>query len=332
MMITLEQAAGWSLRRLGLIEPFSSPPDAVKGLVAVQAQSWPDANLAVEVRTAQPHPLGLAAAVAPGGSLVRIWTVRGTLHIVPREEAYLHQAANSAEWLNRWGRFLERRLPVSRDEAIKRIYPRLVEWFSDKPLTHQGLADRAGLESPWRELVPHLVKDLCYLGWLTRGADDRGRAVYYAADYPRKGEISAEEARARLVRRFIGAYGPVSRHDIAYWSGWQAGQVKAALTGIGGELTPLGIVGQAGEYYLLSEQLDELQSARFPEQLPERRLPAWDVLLLAYRDKSRFIDPQHVASVFLSAARVQPIVLRQGRVIGTWDRTSGVVTEFQPKR
>lgn len=325
--ISQRRAAIWNLHQLGLVAPFSTAEDAVRGVVAVQAQDYQAASEAVALRTTQ--SFDPAALLQAESSLVRMWTVRGTLHLVHKAEAAYHQVATAESWFSRWGRFLNKHLPRPRDEVKRNIYPRIAEVLQDRPLGYREIAKVAQLQEPYVRLLPHLMKDLCYLGWCVRGAGDGRRAVYWRASYPQVPGLEQRMAQAWLFRRFLERYGPVTLADIVYWSGFRVPVVKELVQAIASELVLVAIDGQDKPAFLLAKQLPLLLSQLQDLVLLERYLPAYDVLLLAYRDKARFLQEQHLRRVFLSAARVCPIVLRDGQVAGTWRRgVSGEETEW----
>jgi hypothetical protein len=49
-----------------------------------------------------------------------------------------------------------------------------------------------------------------------------------------------------------------------------------------------------------------------------RLLPAFDVYLLAHRDKSFLVSPAYYGRIFRKAARVSPVLLVDGRATGIW--------------
>ncbi len=316
--ITQRQAALWNLQQLGLINPYASALEAVRAVVAVQAQDSVAAACAVAPRTAEEFKL--QATLPPESGLVRMWTVRGTLHLVPTEEAGYHQAATVDEWFSRWGKFLDKYLPVPREQVRQELYPQIAAVLEDKPLSYQEIAAAAGLTDPYIRLLPHLMKDLCYMGLCVRGFRDGHRALYMRANYPQKEGLRTRDAQLWLLRRFVECYGPVTIADMVYWSGLRVPVVKELVQELASQVVVVSIAGQDSRALLLAEQLDALLSQKADEELPERYLPAFDVLLLGYRDKSRFLQERFVRRVFLSAGRVAPTVLLDGRVVGTWRR------------
>lgn len=319
-VLTLRQAALWNLRQLGLIAPFPTVEEGVRNLVAVQAQNFREARDALALRTEQVEQVRDNHLLYPNGEIVRIWTVRGTLHLVPADEAAIHQVATSEDWFSRWGRFLDRRLPVSRAKLIPELYQQIAEVLQEGPLNYGQIVERVYLAEPYKRLLPHLMKDLCFLGFCVRGPQDGRAATYYGANYPLYPGLQRREAQAKLLKRYIRRYGPISLGDLAYWSGLRLSDVKKIMPSISGELLTVRLEGQADQAFIYKEQLEMLLAQPLNIVLPTHHLPAFDVLLLAYKDKSRFLAKENIKKVFLSAARVCPILLKDGRVVGTWRR------------
>ncbi len=330
--VTSRQAALWNLKRLGLVHPFADGKETIYRLVAVQAQDFRAACEGIRLRTkktdgrepsAHANPL-----LTPHGHAVRIWTIRGTMHLVPANEARYHQKANCNDWFSRWGRFLDRRLTLSREQIIRDVYPRIVHVLNYEPQGYSQIGEKAGLNADYVRLLPHIVKDLCYLGYCTRWSGDGRKATYSKAFYPKDPGLTEDMARRHLLSRFIANYGPVTLADMAYWSGWRSSVVKGLLQDLLHECARIELERQHQPAYILREQLEPLLEVPDVFDLPTHFLPAYDVLLLAYKDKSRFMAQENVGKVFLSAARVAPCVLEKGRVVGTWRKDEPGVVEY----
>jgi len=117
---------------------------------------------------------------------------------------------------------------------------------------------------------------------LTGGWQSQGAAGYRAASIL-LGDRSAvfadpDGAVDATARRHLSAYGPASRHDIAWWSGLGLRVVDSALGRLAGELTER--EGPDGRIY------HDLLEAPAPADPPSLRLlPEFDALLCGY-------DPQ----------------------------------------
>ena len=135
--------------------------------------------------------------------------------------------------------------------------------------------------------------------------------------------LTPHAARLWLAERFIAAYGPVTLRDIVYWTGFRVPTVSALLAELLPKLAVVAMAEQETMAFIKEEQLPLLLTTPMDEELPRHHLPAFDVLLLGYRDKTRFLVAQDTSKVFLPAARVAPVVLEDGRVAGTWRRGPG---------
>lgn len=127
-------------------------------------------------------------------------------------------------------------------------------------------------------------------------------------------EVPAEPL-LELVRLHLAAYGPSSRHDVAWWSGLGLRQIDPLLE----RLDPVWRVGPDGRSYA------DLPDAPAPRELPGvRLLPEFDAVLCGYDPKARerFVSPAdnavlwHRANGFMLAP-----VLLDGRVGGHWRLT-----------
>ncbi len=104
-------------------------------------------------------------------------------------------------------------------------------------------------------------------------------------------------AKRELIERYVAAYGPVEFDDVRWWTGWTKAETLEAIDGI-----DLSHTGDAAE--LLSGT---------------RLLPVWDVLLVAYRNRDRFIEPSYAPLAYDRYGNATSVVLDRGRVVGQWD-------------
>ncbi len=289
----------------------------------------------IQSQTARSPYLALAARL-PGVSrdaihaaydehrIVRGSTIRGTVHTSTPGDHVLLEVATRIGQRAIWQRMLR-----PRDATLEEI------WASIEGFTRDG----------WRtpaEIFDHVV------GWLdTRdpGHDSRldgtvGRALVfghggllrrplsggwegqgkpgYRSASSVLGDRSAvladpDAALDRLVLRHLSAYGPASRHDLAWWAGVGLRVVDAALARQPDlvELTsPDGRV------------CHDLPSAPGPADVTGvRLLPEFDALLCAFDPpaRTRFVDPEHYRVLWQQAnGLLLAPMLVDGRLTGHW--------------
>lgn len=136
--------------------------------------------------------------------------------------------------------------------------------------------------------------------------------------------LDVDEARAGLVGRWLRTFGPGTREDVRWWTGWTVAAVRRALERIGAAEVDLedGSVG-----YLLADDLDPLPAAAHWVAL----LPPLDATIMGWSPSGRewYLGP-HRPRLFDTAGNAGPTVWVDGRVVGGWAqrRDSGEVVTF----
>ena len=131
-------------------------------------------------------------------------------------------------------------------------------------------------------------------------------------------ELPVDAARAELVRRWLLTFGPGTRDDIAWWTGWGVGPTRQALAAVGAVEVRLDD-GQVG--YVLPDDLEAT-----PEPGPwVALLPALDATTMGWKDRGWYLGP-HRAALFDSAGNAGPTIWVDGRIVGGWaQRPSGEI-------
>ncbi len=244
--------------------------------------------------------------------------MRQTLHLVtPRDYALIWAAMSetSFPWEN--GRAKQLALsvsalaadrPVTSTEAIARLE-------SEYGLTGAD-ARRAWRMARVAALIVHHPERAL---WQPR---NDGRFVAIAEPQPQV----PVEARAEIFRRYLAAFGPSTRRDIAAWSRMRVAEIDASLE----LLEPLRRFRDEQGRELLDVPRAPLPDAETPA--PVRFLPKWDNVLLAWADRTRVLPEQYRKTVIKVNGDVAQTFLVDGFVAGTWRVDDGrVVPEpFEP--
>jgi hypothetical protein len=124
--------------------------------------------------------------------------------------------------------------------------------------------------------------------------------------------MDVEEAQAELVRRWLRTFGPGTRDDIRWWTGWTVGAVRRALERI--DVFEVDLDG--GEIgYVLADDLDPVDEP--PHWVAF--LPALDATIMGWGPAGRqwYLGP-HRPRLFDSAGNAGPTIWVDGRVVGGW--------------
>jgi hypothetical protein len=154
------------------------------------------------------------------------------------------------------------------------------------------------------------------------GTWERRRADLCAAaeDWLGPPVVTGEDALDHLVRRYLAAFGPASRGDVASFAGLRVGDVAPALE----RLAVRRFRAENGE------ELLDLARAPRPDgdtPAPVRLLPTWDATLLVHARRTGILPEPYRPRIFSTRTPQSfPTFLVDGAVAGTWRYEDGRVT------
>ncbi len=279
-------------------------------------------------------------------SLVRLSSADAHLYVVPTDDMAAYRQVSKSLGDSDVGGYLaylvslsaaqEGLEPLSLDEIIPRVLEvvstrgactveELAEWLPvlDRQLSFG--ADENSATGRFR-LGTRLIPALCAQGLLVP-AEPRGSWKSERDTYATLGtwlpdvhidDLDPREALARVLLDYISAYGPVTIGDMVHWlSGARRHQVVAALMALERSLARVEVLGTRGEAWVLRSDLDLLSSLPSAERFV-RLLPAGDGTLMALRDASRFLPPEHRDRVYDWAGDSLGTVMVDGLIKGLW--------------
>jgi hypothetical protein len=306
-------------RQLLLERKRLSPLAVIERLVGLQAQ-WPPAPyVGIWTRVTSFRRETLERAILDG-EVLKPTVMRGTLHLVTRRDYPMFFGAfkDMLTWFR--GVHLE---------AALQVVPAARALAEQEPLTMKaGLAllEQHGHDEVEARRIFHAVRRHAHLlhGPETALWKSRPLAVYHPVPEPEEVDVLA--ARTELVRRYLTAFGPSTRADVADWSGLRVADFAAALE----TLEPLRRFRDENGRELLDVQRAPLPDGETPA--PVRFLPKWDNVLLSHADRRRVISDEHRKGVVTKNGDVAATFLVDGFVAGTWRVEKGrVVTDsFAP--
>lgn len=133
---------------------------------------------------------------------------------------------------------------------------------------------------------------------------------------PPDGDVRA--AAAGLARRWLYAFGPATRTDVAWWAGWTVATTKAALADVGAVEVEL----DEGPGWVLPDDVDPVP----PGEPSARLLPGLDPSTMGWKQRGFHLDPEHVPLLFDRNGNGGPMLWVDGRIVGSWvQRKDGAV-------
>ncbi|MEM9135564.1 MAG: winged helix DNA-binding domain-containing protein [Actinomycetota bacterium] len=186
-------------------------------------------------------------------------------------------------------------------------------------LANEGVVMRGEPTTSWtgRTYTWHLRDD-----WLGGGAASTPPGDGDGADDGVEPDEARERHSARLVERWLGAFGPAPIGDIKWWTGWTVARVKAALARIDTVEVDLGD-GEIG--LALADDLDD-----DPEPPPwVALLPSLDPTPMGWKERHWYLGP-HQPPLFDRNGNIGPTIWADGRIVGGWGQSpdGAVVTEL----
>jgi winged helix DNA-binding protein len=240
--------------------------------------------------------------------------MRGTLHLVTaRDYPIFFAALREYLW---WADADSAAIGERAVRGLRKLYAEAQPWrVGDEYLTAEhGVADELTRRRAW-----HVARIRAHVLHAPETALRRTvpRTVFAAVAEP--DPVDTLAARVALVRRYLAAFGPASRADIAAWSGMRVRDFAPALDA----LEPLRRFEDENGRELLDLPRAPLPAADTPA--PVRFLPKWDNVLLGFADRRRMVSDEHRKSVVMKNGDVAPTFLVDGFVAGTWRAEKGRV-------
>nr|WP_148088964.1 crosslink repair DNA glycosylase YcaQ family protein [Saccharothrix texasensis] len=225
MSVTWRQVAAWRTRRhfLDARRPAGEAWEVVSRLCGLHAQLMPSAEATLSARVDGLADDAVDRALWTDRTLVKTWSTRGTLHLLPAAGYPLWQAGFAT-----YRHYLEpvwlRNFHLSAEEPTA-LVDAVGEALADRVLTRAEPADEvaartsAHIGEKLRESWGAYLKPASFQGRLLFGPGE-GRFVRFTA--PRTWlEVDPAAAGAGAVEeialRFLAQQGPATREDLARW-------------------------------------------------------------------------------------------------------------------
>ncbi|MBH1934206.1 AlkZ family DNA glycosylase [Streptomyces sp. AV19] len=124
-------------------------------------------------------------------------------------------------------------------------------------------------------------------------------------------DLPVAEAKTRLARHYLAAFGPVTPDDLKWWTGWNLTDTRKALAANGARAVEL---DGGGTGYVLPDDLGPVAAAEPGAVL----LPGLDPTAMGWRRRDWYLDPEHTKELFDRNGNIGPTIWWNGRIVGAW--------------
>ncbi|MFT4220449.1 MAG: winged helix DNA-binding domain-containing protein [Microbacterium sp.] len=311
------------LRSHRLSAPAATVAEAASHMLAVQGQEFWGGRLALAARTRGHPSMRAVDAAFDRGEIVRSWTMRGTLHVIPaRDLAWVLSVTGDRQL--RQGAAMHRRegidaAEVSRAEGLARGALRGGNRLTRKELF--AVLDTGGVATAGQRGY-HLLTSLAMRAVVCQGsvvpregAPTREQHIVLVEEWVVEAAAPADPL-AELFARYIASHGPAGPRDFAWWSGLPLGMARQAATAASDRL---------------DQVADDLYAARGPA--PRRNpsapevvaLPPFEEYYISYFDRTVACAPEFLAAIGPAQnGMVRPVLVARGQIVGVWTHSVAV--------
>jgi Winged helix DNA-binding domain len=287
-------------------------------------------------------------AIANERSLLQLWSLRGSPCIVATGELPLFTSGLLPDDEASWRPVLLGFLPVidqlgrTATEVVQLVIDATHDALDGVVLTKREMGIALGRRMP-QEFAPWFEPDAfsAFSAILTRAASLTGTVTIA----PRSGaeasfvrtdqwlghpvpSQSPSDARAALVRRYLGLYGPSTVEDFAGWAGVAEQFARRAWSAVDDPLAEVEFAGRRG--VLLAQDVEALTSGVPPQGL--RLLPPYEPYL-QQRDRTTAVPDTALHKRIWKKTGNPGVVLRDGEVAGLWRQQKkgrGLLVTIEP--
>ncbi|MDX6180871.1 winged helix DNA-binding domain-containing protein [Flavobacterium sp. Fl-77] len=295
----------------------SSPQEIVHHLGAMQAQDYSMAKWAIGSRCdATEKEIEETINL---GEIIRTHILRPTWHFVSADDIYWMLDVSGPQ-VKRI--ILAETIKYGYDEKeFDKINSRIEKMLAgNNHLTRDEIIQELNVKKVTGEyfLSPVLIMMYAELDGLVCSGKTRGKQMTYALLEERvskpKSKLTKEEGLTKLALKYFESHVPATLHDFSWWSGFPTTICKQTINAIELQLNSVEIDGQKywfGKDYSLKNNFRE--SVHF--------IPAFDEILISYKTREVSILIEHQSMAFTNNGIFKPVILENGKVIGTWKRT-----------
>ncbi|WP_419032023.1 winged helix DNA-binding domain-containing protein [Dysgonomonas gadei] len=294
---------------------YKTPREIVSWMGAMQAQDFNMAKWGIGVRLPGITDKQVEKAI-DGGELIRTHILRPTWHFVSRDDIHWMLQLSSPR-VKLAVRSSDRELELS-DDLLKKtsaIIRKALEKESNQTRQELGaILKKADIECDSRRLS-HIMFHAELDGLVCNGTVKDKKQTYALLEQrvPKTSNYNMDETLYRLAYKYFQSHGPATIQDFIWWSGLTATEARSAAALI----KPDFIFETAGEQTYIYHQSSSGYKQR--DDIVHF-LPAFDELLVSYKDRKEILSLVHHKKVITSNGIFKPAISYNGEIIGLWKK------------
>ncbi len=314
--------------RLTALAPSAS--DAATHMLATQAQEFWGGRWALAARTTGAPTVRDVDAAFDRGEIVRSWTMRGTIHVIPARDLGWVLSVTGERQL-RSAAATHRREGLDADQLARAERLALAALAGGNRLTRKELFavwDDGGVaiagQRGYHVLVALSVRGLLCQGPVVPRESGPTREQYLVrADEWATDAAAPADPAAEMFVRYIASHGPAGVRDFAWWSGLPLGIARSAADAASDRLTVSAEDGDGdGEPRYTTVAPAPPQSTTAHDVLA---LPPFEEYYLSYVDRTVPCAPEFLRRIGPSLnGIVRPVLVAHGEIVGVWTHSVAV--------
>ncbi|HEX7332137.1 MAG TPA: winged helix DNA-binding domain-containing protein [Pyrinomonadaceae bacterium] len=296
---------------------FKKPVDVVRWLGAVQAQDYNGAKWALALRMRAATDAAVEEAFNDG-HILRTHLLRPTWHFVaPDDIRWLLQLTGARVNVRCGSGYRKYELDNATLKRSNKVLSRALQ--GGKHLTRSALKqvlNRSGIAADDAVRMAHILIRAELDGVVCSGPRVGKQFTYALLEerVPATKSLTRDESLAKLTQRYFASHGPATLQDFVWWSGLTIADARHGVDLVDRHLRQELI----DEKVYLSPRAAKARKSRHSAHL----LPAYDEYTVAYKDRQSIYIRTNGKPSITTWGLLGPIVILDGRVVGSWKRTT----------